>query len=129
MPSSQPAHTHTHTHRCTHDSNPTQLSTLPLNGVRPPLHVSVSYVKEYLGVSVSPASVSLQSVVDGQQKLISEKEAEIAALKRRVEALERAAADNSTVAASTTAAHAVESGSVSGSTTSRQAPTSESTKS
>ena len=53
------------------------------------LVVAVSYVKEYLGVSVSPASVSLQSVVDAQQKLLNEKEAEIAALKRRVEAMER----------------------------------------
>ena len=68
---------------------------LPANGVPCCAVVSGSYVKEYLGVSVSPASVSLQSVVDAQQKLLSEKEAEIAALKRRVEALERDAAGGS----------------------------------
>lgn len=75
-------------------------------------------MKEYLGVSVSPASVSLQSVVDGQQKLLSDKEAEIAALKRRVEALEREAA-----AAATTAAAAADSGSASSRQTTAESTT------
>ena len=45
----------------------------------------LSYVKEYLGVSVSPASANLASVVEAQQKLLSEKDVEIAALKRQLE--------------------------------------------
>ena len=63
-------------------------------------------------MSVSPASVSLQSVVDAQQKLLNEREAEIAALKRRVEALEREAAITNSGDGNTTAA---DSGSGSGS--------------
>ena len=38
-------------------------------------------------MSVSPASASLQSVVDAQQKLLSEKDAEIASLRRQLEQL------------------------------------------
>ena len=128
MPSSQPLSSSSASERQSH--RPPSLAALSLTSAADsaPRSLRVSYVKEYLGVSVSPASVSLQSVVDGQQKLISEKEAEIAALKRRVEALERAAADNSANSSSSTlsaTAAAVDSAG----NTSRQTPAAESSKS
>ena len=53
--------------------------------------VCLSYVKEWLGVSVS-GDGGVQSMLDSQQRLLAEREAEIAQLRRRVAQLEEEAA-------------------------------------
>jgi hypothetical protein len=51
------------------------------------LFLVLSFIKEYLGASVSADTDKLKSTIDSQAKLIEEKEREIQALKKQLEAL------------------------------------------
>ena len=54
--------------------------------------VCCSYVKEWLGVSVQVSGDGgVQSMLDGQQRQLADKDAEIAQLRRRVQQLEEQA--------------------------------------
>lgn len=48
---------------------------------------AASFIKEYLGASVSADTDKLKSTIDSQAKLIDQKEREIQALKKQLEAL------------------------------------------
>jgi len=48
---------------------------------------AIDFIKEYLGASVSVDLDKLKSTIDSQAKLIEEKDKEIAALKKQLEAV------------------------------------------
>ena len=48
---------------------------------------AIDFIKEYLGASVSADMDKLKSTIDSQAKLIEEKDREIAALKKQLEAV------------------------------------------
>lgn len=48
---------------------------------------AIDFIKEYLGSAVGQDNEKLRSTIDNQNKLIAEKDAEIASLKKQIEQL------------------------------------------